>query len=279
MREHAYGRPRLGALVLGTVAAAGSAALAFWLTRGAARDERAVTYPPIDVPKPLSDDVWIVDSGPISTLGLTLPVRMTVLRLHDGSLLLHSPTRFTPELAQALDALGTVRHLVAPTVAHWMFLDAWQRAYPGATTWGVPALRGRAQVRKSGVRIDADLADEAPAAWANDIEQGLVRGGGGFEEAWFLHKSSRTLVLADLVENLQPSKLTPMTAAAMRATLATEATTGLHVRAALGLGGQAARKAIRAMLATEPESVILAHGDLFTKGAAAQLRRAFAWVG
>jgi len=273
-RDH-EARGSSGVLVgAGLVAAVG---LALWLSRGAARDEGAIPYPPADVPKELADSVWIVDSGPISAMGMKLPVRMSIIRLDDGSLLLHSPTRYTPELGQALERFGTVRHLVAPTIAHWKFLKDWQRVYPEATTWGVPALRGRAQVRKSGVRIDADLASEAPEAWADEIEQGLVRGG-GFEEAWLLHKPSRTLLLADLIENLQPAKLTPITAAAMRATLATRATTGLHVRAALGLGGMDAREAIKTMLATKPERTVFAHGDIFTHDAAEQLRRAFAWA-
>jgi hypothetical protein len=265
-------------LLLGTAAAAGAAGLSLWLTRGAAREEAAVSYSPIDQPKLLAEDVWIVDSGPISAMGLKLPVRMTVVRLKDGSLLLHSPTAYTADLGRALDALGPVRHLIAPTIAHWMFLGDWQRAYPGATSWGVPALRERAQVRSAGLRIDADLGDQAPEAWAGDLQQGLVRGGGGFEEAWFLHKPSRTLLLADLIENVEPSKLPPATAAAMRATMATCATTALHVRAALALGGGAARDAIKAMLATEPARVIVAHGKPLTQDAAGQLRRAFAWA-
>jgi hypothetical protein len=271
-----HGPKRLGLVLIG--AAAATAGLVRWLARGAARDQAAVVYAPINVPKPFAPEVWIVDSGPISAMGLKLPVRMTVIRLQDQTLLLHSLTHYTPELGRALEALGTVRHLIAPTVAHWKFLKDWQNAYPEATSWAVPALRGRAQVRKSGVRIDVDLGESAPPAWEHEIEQALVRGGAGFEEAWFFHKASRTLLLADLVENLQPSKLTPGTAAAMRVTGATSATTGLHVRAALGLGGQGAKDAIGAMLDKEPERVIFAHGDMFTQDAAAKLRRAFGWA-
>ena len=52
-----------------------------------------VTYPPLDVMKPVADGVWIVDSGPLRVLGMPLPVRMTVVRLASGDLWLHSPTR------------------------------------------------------------------------------------------------------------------------------------------------------------------------------------------
>ncbi len=259
-------------------AAAGVVTGALWLTRGSARGKGAVSYAPVDMLKPVAPDIWIVDSGPIRAMGLTLPVRMTVVRLKDGGLWLHSPTRHTPALERALADLGPVRHLVAPTVAHWTFLEAWQRACPDATSWAVPALRDRGAVRRSGVRIDRDLVDTAPAEWADAIGQGMVRGGAGFEEAWFLHRDSRTLILTDLIENLEPAKLPPVTAAMMRATLATRATTGVHVRAALTLGGEATRAAIRRMVATAPERVIFAHGTPFDSDGAARLRRAFDWV-
>ena len=40
-----------------------------------------VTYPPLDVLKPVTEDLFIVDSGPLRIMGLPLPVRMTVIRL------------------------------------------------------------------------------------------------------------------------------------------------------------------------------------------------------
>ncbi len=268
---------RTRGVLYGALAAAGGIAVAWMLVRGAARDEARVLYAPVDRLKPVAENLWMVDSGPVRPMGMALPVRMTVIRLADGGLLLHSPTRHTPELARALAAIGTVKHLVAPTVAHWSFLAEWQRACPDATCWATPALGERSQVREAGVRIDKLLGDTAPADWADEIDQGMVRGG-GFEEIWFLHKPTATLILTDLVENLDPAKLTPMAAAAMRLTFATSATTGLHVRAALIAGGRPTREAIEAMLATAPERVLFAHGDPFTVGAAERLRRAFAWA-
>lgn len=264
-------------LAIGAVTIAGVAGLAAWLAHVSARGGAQVTYPPLDRPKPLADNVWVVDSGPISASGLKMPVRMTVVRLQDGELLLHSPTRYTNDLGMALDALGKVRHLVAPTIGHWMFMADWQRAYPDATVWATPALRDRAQVRRSGLRIDADLLDTAPVAWAGEIEQGLVSGG-IFEEAWLFHKPSRTLLLTDLIQNLETAKLPPVTAVAMRAARATDATSALHVRALLALGGAETRKAIGAMLTTEPDRVVFAHGNIFAENGAQRLKRAFAWA-
>ncbi|RYF73771.1 MAG: DUF4336 domain-containing protein, partial [Comamonadaceae bacterium] len=64
-------------------------------------------------------------------MGLKLPLRMTIIRLKNGDLLLHSPTPFSPEVAKAVEGLGRVRHLVAPNIAHWTFLADWQRILLG----------------------------------------------------------------------------------------------------------------------------------------------------
>jgi len=276
-KERSVRERRESQWVAGAVFAAAAITATYVVTRSKADETVEIVYPPLDTPKPLTENIWIVDSGPIKPAGLALPLRMTVFRTSGGDLLLHSPCRHTPALARALEAIGPVKHLIAPTTAHWTFLKSWQDAIANATTWAVPGLRDRAQVRASGVRIDRDLADEAPLEWRDDIRQGLIRGR-GLCEAYFFHTPSRTLVLTDLIENLAPAKLPPVTAAVMRALLATRGTVALHARAALLMGGADTRAAIRAMLELAPETVLFAHGDVFTDDAEDRLRQAFAWL-
>ena len=163
-----------------------------------------VTYDPVDTPKPLADDVWVVDSGPLHGM---IPLRMTVIRLPDCGLLLHSPTCLTPSLQAELDKLGPVRALLAPNVAHWMFLADWQRAYPDARTWAAPGLRERAQVKQAGVKLDHDLAGNAPIQWGGAIELVSVPGAAGFMEVAVFHRPSKTLILTDIVQNFEPERL------------------------------------------------------------------------
>ena len=136
------------------LAGAALAALGLSLARGSAMDRNDIGYPPLDQLKPVAPDVWIVDSRPVNAMGLKLPIRMTVVRLQNGDVLLHSPTRHTPALAEAIEGIGPVRHIVAPATGHWMFVEEWQQAFPAATTWAVPVLRERAQVRRSAMRIE-----------------------------------------------------------------------------------------------------------------------------
>ncbi|MEE7478134.1 hypothetical protein MHIMP23_18005 [Methylobacterium hispanicum] len=170
-----------------------------------------VTYPPLDVPKPVARDLWIVDSGPLRAAGvMPLPVRMSVVRLADGGLWLHSPTRYDPDLHRALAEIGPIRHLVAPNIAHWTLLRDWQIHCPEALTWAAPNLRRRGQVRarmRAGLRLDRDLGDAAPPDWARDLRQVVVPGALGFREVAFFHDVSRSLILTDLVLNLEPGRL------------------------------------------------------------------------
>ncbi|MFC0205760.1 DUF4336 domain-containing protein [Novosphingobium soli] len=248
-----------------------------WLARSGAADPHKVGYPPLGVLKPLDEGLWIVDDTMVAS-GLPLPIRMTVVRLADGGLLLHSPVASTPALIAAVQTLGPVRHLVAPTTAHWTHLAEWQRACPEAVTWGVPGLRDRLQVRLSGLRIDHDLEEHAPAPWQDAIEQGLLRGGGGFCEAYLFHRPSGTLILCDAIQNLEPAKLPPVTRLLARVASGTRATTARHVRTALRLGGPQVKAAARRMVDLQPRRVLFAHGFPFEADAARRLRRAFRWL-
>jgi hypothetical protein len=144
-----------------------------------------ITYPPLDVPKAVTDSVWIVDSGPMRVMGvIPLPVRMTVLRLHDGSLILHSPTRFDPALRRSLQDIGRIAHVIAPNSAHWMFVKQWQEHCPEIQTWAAPGLNRRRAVRRAGVRLDHELHPDTPAPWSGEIHQ-IVIEGLGFAELAF----------------------------------------------------------------------------------------------
>lgn len=91
-------------------------------------------YEPLHVLKPVSRDIWIADGGWIRLYGLPFPTRMTVVRLADGGLWVHSPIAELHGLGDAVAALGPVRHLVAPNWLHYAWVTAWQRRFSLAIT-------------------------------------------------------------------------------------------------------------------------------------------------
>lgn len=238
------------------------------------------TYPPLDVLKPVAFGLWIVDSGPIHAAGLPLPVRMSVVRLSDGGIWLHSPTRYDAGLHREIEALGPIRHLVAPNVAHWTHLKEWQRRCPQALTWAAPNLRQRRQVRRADLRLDRDLGDEIPPDWSGDLTQVIVPGGFGFREVAFFHAASATLILTDLVRNLEPAKLPLVLRPLMRIAGATapDGRAPLYLRLVVRLHKREAARAAAKLLALSPERVVFSHGAWFDRNGTGELRRSLRWL-
>jgi Domain of unknown function (DUF4336) len=242
-------------------------------------DKRAV-YPPLDVLKPVAENVWIVDSGPLRVLGMPLPIRATVIRLHDGDLLLHSPTRFDDGLRREMEKLGRIRHLVAPNAVHWSFLKSWQQRCPDTLTWAAPGLRERRQVRKAGVRLDRELTDVPPADWAGEIMQVVVPGGANFREVALFHLATRTLVLTDLVQNFEPEKLPVLMRpwARLIGVTAPDGRAPVYLRLLVRRGRPKAAEAASRMVEWGPARVIFSHGAWFQRDGTAELRRSLRWL-
>jgi hypothetical protein len=237
------------------------------------------TYPPLNVPKPVCEGIWIVDSGPQAVLGLSVPVRMTVVRLMDGGLWLHSPTKHTPQLQAALEAIGPVRHLVAPDTAHWAHVSPWRKAVPGAAVWAAPGVVERAQGQGVDLHGAQELSATPPGPWEGEMDQALFTAP-GFVEVAFHHRPSRTLLLTDVVQALERPRL-PLATRLVASVVgsATEGgTTPAHLRLLLGRRREANRAVAERLLGLDPVRVVFAHGAWFETEGQARLRRALAWL-
>jgi hypothetical protein len=118
---------------------------------------------------------------------------MTVIRLADGSLMLHSPVALDPELRRELDSLGRVRFAVAPNRFHHLYADEVVRAYPEARLSAAPGV----EHKRSDLAIEGVLGDEAPEEWKDELDQIFFRGRPLENEVVFLHRASRDLSSAD----------------------------------------------------------------------------------
>ena len=230
--------------------------------------------------EPVASDLWIAEGAPVHPFGLTVPIRMTVIRLHDGSLLLHSPVQHSAALAAALLALGPVRYLLAPSFAHWMMLPAWQAAFPEARTLAAPNMTQRRPIRRAGLRIDGEITEVPPEAWRDDLAHVVLHGGLGFAEVALLHVPTRTAILTDLVQNLDPDHM-PRLMRLVAGPLGMAARNGqppVTLRTIVRLGGAPARAAAARIVAWQPERVIFSHGDWYRSDGAAALARALSWL-
>ena len=241
-------------------------------------------YEPINTLKFVAPDVWIVD-GPLvwmNYLGLTLPfpTRMTVVRLANGGLFLHSPTALTPSLQAALDELGTVAHLVSPNCLHYSHIAAWSEAYPKAETWASPGVKQRAHSQHIAVSFARTLGESAAEAWQNDLDQLILHGSRVLEEVVFFHKSTKTLILTDLIENFELAKIKApyRWLVALSGAADPDGKAPLDMRWTFAGRKKLAREGVQRMLAWKPERVLLSHGRWYRENGEEEVRRAFRWV-
>jgi hypothetical protein len=116
----------------------------------------------------LAPNLWVA-ARPLKLIVGNVGTRMTVIRLADGTLFLHSPVQLDTDTRAALDAVGPVRWVVAPNKVHHLFVADYLTAYTDARAYGAPGL---AEKRKD-LRFEAVLSDQGPAAWRDEIDQHL----------------------------------------------------------------------------------------------------------
>lgn len=130
--------------------------------------------------------------------GVGIQTRMSVVTLPDGGLLVISPLILTTQIKAELDALGTVRHVASPNKIHNQGLASFAGAYPDAQLWASPGLAERCP----DIRFAGTLDDHPHPDWAPVLDQLVTRGNFFFSEVVFYHGESKTLIVADLVENI-----------------------------------------------------------------------------
>ena len=219
----------------------------------------------------IGDCIWLVDGLPVRFFGLPYPTRTTLVRLHDGGLFVHSPVALDDALAAAVAALGEPRYLIAPNRLHHLFVADWTRRFPDAQVYAAPGL----QTKLEGIDVRALDADALP--WEAEIDQLTFRGSPLLQEVVFLHRASRTLIVADLIENFDPATLNApqRLLARLVGILAPRGSMPRDWRASfVGRGRRIARDCARVILAWQPEAVLMAHGRPVTVGAQAFLQQA-----
>ncbi len=221
---------------------------------------------------PLGDGLWVV-AAPLSLLGMRIGTRMTLVRLEDGSLVLHSAVPIDDALAKEIDALGPVRHVIAPNAFHHLYAQPALDRWPDARSWAAPAL---AKKRKD-LRIDARFDEDAALPFARELEPLTIRGC-KLGETVLLHRRTGTIVSSDLTENFSYSDHLP---------------TRLYLKAS-GVYGKpgwsrllrwlyddrkAARQSVERLLRWDFDRVVLAHGEPIVTGGRAAIEETFRFLG
>jgi hypothetical protein len=217
------------------------------------------------------DDLWSM-SVEQSFLGLHVGARMTVVRLPSGALWVHSPIALSPELEDELRRLGPVAHVVAPNLYHHLYAGPMVEAFPDARLYARPKMR----TKRKDLRIDADLTQESASEFEGAFD--VVHFAGSLlDEVVFVHRPTRTLISADLIENFETS---PHFLTRMYLKVG-----GIHGKPGVSrllrpmiLRRSRTREAIGRLLKLDYERIVVSHGDVMEGAGPDAVRDAYRWL-
>ncbi len=150
-----------------------------------------------------ADSVWTAATS-IRFAGIWFPHVMTVIRLTDGRLLLHSPCQPSAALIDEIAKVGSVDHVVAPNWFHDLYLQDYRGLYPSANIWGPRVLQ-----RQKPAIIDHVMEQGSQPPWFAEMPHCTLSGLLTFDESIFFHTPSKTLIVADLLANVSVNHRTP----------------------------------------------------------------------
>ena len=145
----------------------------------------------------IKDQIWILEY-PVRFAGMDIFGRTTIIRLKNGDLIVHDPCKIDDSTKGKIDEIGRVKSIVAPGTYHHLFITDFQTNYPDAETFLCPGLESK----RPDIKFDWILGNKPDHRWEDAIEQVLVQGTKFISEVAFFHKSSKTLILVDLLENI-----------------------------------------------------------------------------
>ena len=215
----------------------------------------------------ITDQIWTA-AIPLKMLGLRVGTRMTVVKLSNNTVLLHSPIPITDELRRELDALGPVSHIICPNLYHHLYAKEAAETFPDATLHGPEALHKK----RAELRFGGGLSGAAHPDWAADLSQLKIEGC-MLQETVFFHAKTKTLISADLAENMITSDHWP---------------TRLYIKAGGAYGSRLSRliyrdkakakQSVSQLFNWDFEKVIISHGDLITEQAREAITQTFSWL-
>lgn len=219
------------------------------------------------------DAIWIKEY-PIHYAGVDFNSRMTVVRLANGNLFIHSPCEIDEITKSLIERIGNVEFIVAPGSYHYLYIESAQKAFPDAETFICPGI----ERKKPEIEFDWLLSDRPDERWENDFDQVLVRGNKIIWEVAFYHKSTRTLILVDLIENITDETEGVSWTLKLWWKLVFRMWNNPKPAPEYQLGWKdkkAASKSLKRILDWDFERIIISHGDLIEENAKSVALRAW----
>lgn len=224
----------------------------------------------------IDQDIWVAEQ-PFRYFGLSVGTRMTVIRLAHRQLVVISPIQLNDALVNQLAEIGTVEHIIAPNLFHYLFAADFKTFYPNATFWATSGLESK----KPNLLIDKTIEGDANSLW-NGLEYMFfdgfrTLGFNGFDslnECVFFHPMSRTLILTDTAFHFDES-FPVMTQLATRVLGGfKDLSPSLLERVATTEKGKV-KESVKRILDWDFERVIMAHGSVIERNGKEKFKQGY----
>jgi len=213
--------------------------------------------------------IW-ASERPVWFGGVRLRVRTSVIRLGDGTLLVHSPSPPTPGLLRQVKDLGEVSWLVVPNCFHHLGTPAAAAAFPGAKVLSPKS----AAARNPELRIDVDIHGSTFQKAVPEFELVPLEGVPFWDETLLYHRPTETLLGADVVMRADEKDhwswryAARVTGTWKRLRVPPDARKRLDDK-------EATSRSLQALQALPVRRLIIAHGDIIEEAPLAQLAEAW----
>lgn len=221
----------------------------------------------------IAEDLWCAEADLKMPGKIFFRCRMTLVRLENQALLLYSPIEITAELSQAIDALGTVRWIVAPNGFHHLYLRSAMVAWPEAEVWASPIL----PTKRRNLSFTGVLDGKIAAPWGDQLSYLNIKGAPKMSEIVLFHKPSKTLIVTDLIFHIHQCK-NLRTRLLFKIVGSYRKVAQSRVWRLIVKDRQAASQSAAEVFGWNFQRVVMAHGEVLEVDARMQMAHALRWM-
>ena len=219
--------------------------------------------------KALGPGAW-VQSHPLVLAGADFGREVTVFRLEDGRLVIHSTASFAAEDVAAIGSVGTPAFLLDATNFHDTAVVPAQAAFPDLPYFAPNRFPLRKRLPEIGT------LEDAAREWGDELEMLELGGMPKIQEHVLFHPASRTLVVADLLFHL-PDTMSRWTRGFLRVASGIREYPGMSRLFRLAIKDRDAfRRSLDQILDWDFERVVVGHGVPIETDASAAFREGLA---
>ena len=147
--------------------------------------------------KAINENIYVSDQD-LTVLGIAMGARMTVIRLSNNNLIIHSPNKFSESLAAEVTELGECATIFSPNKMHNLYVEDWIRCFPKAKAFAPFSIADR----NSYTFLEPSIITTIENQWQNELEIVYLDGMPALKEYVLYHPKSKTLIVTDCIFNL-----------------------------------------------------------------------------